>query len=94
MVHDSLDMTFFLQVSNCHPCQTPIDFQPFDQDRLTDEAEGGHFLHDTVVCGLIEGHSVDGFILDLSLGPLLLLCRFAASRGCGCCLGLRLHEKL
>lgn len=58
--------------------QGAVDLETFDEDALGDELEGGDFLQDTVVEGLVEGDGVLGLILDLSLGPLLLLGGFAS----------------
>ena len=87
MVHDPLDLLLLLQVTNGNAGQRAVNFETLDEDALADEFEGGNFLQDTVVDGLVEGDGVDGLILDLSLRPLLLLCGFATARcrgGCFC----------
>jgi len=78
MMDDPLDLSLFLQMSNRNSCQTAVDFQPLDEDALADEFEGGDFLQDTVIGGLVEGDGVLGLVFYFSLGPLLLLCGFAA----------------
>ena len=85
MVHDPLDLALLLQVPDSYPCQTPVDLQPLDEDRLADETEGGDLLQDTVVGGLVEDDGVLRLVLDLALGPLLLLGSLATAGGCGCC---------
>jgi len=83
MVHDPLNGALLLEMPDGHPGKTAVDLQPLNQDGLRDEFEGRNFFQDTVVDGLVEDNGVDGLVLDLSLGPLLLLCGFAAARGRG-----------
>ena len=78
-MNDPLDLTLLLQVSYGNTRQRTVDFQSLDKDGLGDETEGGDFFEDTVVGGLVEGDGVLGLVLDLSLGPLLLLCGLAAA---------------
>ena len=78
MVYDPLDLTLLLKVPDSYPRQAPVDFQPLNEDGLADEAEGGDFLQDTVVRWLVEDDGVLRLVLDLALGPLLLLCSLAA----------------
>ena len=92
MVNNSLDETLPLQVLDSNTGKTAVDFETFDKDTLADEAEGGYFFKDTVVGGFVQSHSVLSLILDLSLGPLLLLCGLAAAGGRGCCLSLGLQD--
>ena len=92
MVHDPLDLALLLQVPDSYPCQTPVDLQPLDEDRLADETEGGDLLQDTVVGRLVEDDGVLRLVLDLALGPLPLLRRLSAARGCGGCLSFGLQE--
>lgn len=73
MVHNRLDQAILLQMPDSDTGQRAIDFQTLDEDALADEFEGGDFLHDTVKGGLVEADGVLGLILDLALGPLLLL---------------------
>ena len=79
MVHDLLDQPLLLQVPDGYPRQAPVDFQSLDEDALADEAEGGDLLQNTVVGRLVEDDGVLRLVLDLSLGPLLLLCGLAAA---------------
>ena len=73
MVYNALDLTVLLQMSDGNSCETAVDFQPLDKDGLADEPEGGDFLDNAVVRGLVEGDGMDSLVLDLALGPLLLL---------------------
>jgi len=83
VVHDPLDTALLLEMPDGYSGETAVDLQPFNQDRLRDELEGRDFFEDTIVDGLVEDNGVDGLVLDLPLGPLLLLCGFAATRGGG-----------
>lgn len=90
MVYNPLDLTILLQMPDSNPGETAIDLQPLNEDALADESEGGDFLDDAVVCSLVKGDGVLSLVLDLSLGPLLFLRGFAATRRRGCfCLGLK-----
>ena len=91
VVNDALDLTLLLQVPDCYPRQGAVDLQPLDEDGLADEAEGRDLLEDTVVGRLVEDNGVLRLVLDLALGPLLLLGSLAAARRCGCCLSLGLE---
>ena len=90
VVHNPLDLAVPLQVSDRYPRERAVDLQPLDEDALRDEAEGRDLLHDAVVQRLVEGDGVLGLVLDLALGPLLLLRRLSAARGCGGCLSFGL----
>lgn len=79
MVNNPLDLALLLQMPNGYPRQAPVDLQPLDEDTLADKPEGRDFLDDTVVGGLVEDNSVLRLVLNLSLGPLLLLCSLAAA---------------
>ena len=92
MVHDPLDLPLLLQVPDRYPGQAPVHFQTFDEDGLADEAEGRDFFEDTIVCGLVEDDGVLCLILDLALGPLLLLCGLAATARGRCCFCLGLSD--
>ena len=81
VVNDALDLTLLLQVPDRYPRQGAVDLQPLDEDGLADEAEGGDLLHDAVEQRLIGRNGVLGLVLDLALGPLLLLCSLAAAGG-------------
>lgn len=80
VVDNALDRSLLLQVPDGNASQRAVDLETLDEDALGDELEGGDFLQDTVVGSLVEGDGVLGLILDLSLGPLLLLGGFS-SRG-------------
>jgi hypothetical protein len=88
-VHDPLNGALLLEMPDGYPGKTTVDLQPLNQDRLRDELEGWNFFQNTVVDGLVEDDGVDCLVLDLSLGPFLLLCGFTATRGCrlGCGFG-------
>ena len=90
VVNNPLDLTLLLQVSYGNTRQRAVDFQSLDKDGLGDETEGGDLLQDTVVGRLVEDDGVLRLVLDLTLGPLLLLCGLAAAGGRGCCLSLGL----
>jgi len=79
VVHNPLNLTLLLQVSDGYSSQTPIHLQPLDKNALADESEGRDLLHDAVESRLVEDNSVLRLVLDLSLGPLLLFCGLAAA---------------
>lgn len=79
VVNNPLNQAILLQMPNGYSRQASIDLQPLDEDTLADEPEGRDFLEDTVEGGLVENNSVLRLVLNLSLGPLLLLCSFAAA---------------
>ena len=82
-------MLLLFQMPDSNASQASVDFETLNEDTLADEFEGGDFLQDTVVHGLVEVDSVLGLILDLSFRPLLLLSGFATTRRCCCfCFGL------
>ena len=84
-MHDPLNRPLLLQVPDGHPRETPVDLEPLDEDALADEAEGRDLLQDTVIGSLVEDDGVLRLVLDLALGPLLLLGSLATAGGCGCC---------
>ena len=90
VVHDPLDRALLLQVPNRNARETAVNLQTLDEDALADEAEGRDLLDDTVERRLVEDDGVLRLVLDLALGPLLLLCGLAAAGGRGCCLSLGL----
>jgi hypothetical protein len=53
MMNDALDLAFLLQMSDCDARKTAVHFQSLDDDALADELEGGDFLQNAVVCGLV-----------------------------------------
>lgn len=79
VVDNRLDLTLFLQVPDRNAGERATDLQPLDEDGLADETEGGDLLHDTVVGRLVDHDGVLGLVLDLALGPLLLLGGLAAA---------------
>jgi len=83
VVHDPLNGTLLLEMSDGRPGKAAVYLQPLNQDRLRDELEGRNFFQNTVVDGLVEDNGMNCLVLDLSLGPLLFLRRFAATRGSG-----------
>ena len=92
-MHNPLDLTILLQMPYGNTSQRAVDFQSLNKDGLGDESEGGDLLEDTVVQSLVKSNSVLSLVLDLSLGPLLLLCGFATARRCGSCLSFGLDER-
>lgn len=70
---DRLDQVILLQMPDSDTRQRAIDFETFNEDALADELEGGYFFEDTVVGRLVKGDGVLCLVLDLALGPLLLL---------------------
>ena len=74
MMHNPLNLTLLLQMPYRQSRKTTVYLQSFDQGGLRDHSESGYFLHDAVIRSLVESDNVLGLILDLSLGPLLLLC--------------------
>jgi len=89
VVNDPLDLTVLLQVPDSNAGERAVNFETLDEDALADEAESGDFTDDTVVGGLVERDGVLSLVLDLSLRPLLLLCRLSSRAGrCSFCFGL------
>ena len=85
MMYDPLDSSFLLKVTDSDTGQAPTNFETFNENTLADEFESGDFFEDTVVGNLVKRDRVLGLVLDLSLRPLLLLCRFSSRRwGCFC----------
>lgn len=85
MMDNAFNKALFLQMSDGNASKGPVDLESLNEDALRDELEGRDLLDDTVVCGLVKGNSVLGLILDLSLGPLLLLGGLSTTgsrRGC------------
>ena len=88
MVHDGLNLTVPLQVGNSDTSQRAVDLETLDEDALGDELEGGDLLHDAVEESFVEGDGVLGLVLDLALGPLLLLGGFSSGGDDGFGFGL------
>ena len=78
-MHNLLNMALLRKMADRNTGERAVDFETLDEDGLGDEAEGGDFLENTVVCRLVKGDGVLRLVLDLSLGPLLLLCGLAAA---------------
>jgi hypothetical protein len=66
VVNYPLNLALLLEMPDCHPCQTTVYFETFDEDALADESESGDFFYDAVVCWFIECNSVHGLVLDFS----------------------------
>lgn len=73
-VNDPFDQPFFFQFTDSNTSETSIDFESFNEDRNANKPEGGNFLVNSVIRGLINSDGVLGLVLDLSLRPFLLLC--------------------
>ena len=78
-MHNLLDLTLLLEMADGDTGERAVNLQALDEDGLGDEAEGRDFLQDAVVQGLVERNGMLGLVLDLALGPLLLLCGLAAA---------------
>jgi hypothetical protein len=87
-MYDLLDKSFFLKVTDSDTGQATTNFETFNENTLADEFESRNFFEDTVVGDLVKGDRVLGLVLDLSLRPLLLLCRFSTRRWGGFCFSL------
>jgi hypothetical protein len=94
VVDDRLDELLPLEMPDSNASQAAVDFEALDENALADEFEGGDFLQDTVVGGLVEDDGVLGLVLDLSLGPLLLLRGFTTAGGSGGCFCFGLWEEV
>lgn len=79
-MHNTLNVTVPLQMLDSDSRKRTVYFETFDKDGLRDELEGGDFLEDSVKGHLVDGDSVLSLVLDLSLGPLLLLGRLSSTR--------------
>lgn len=78
MMHDPLDLSFLFKVADSETSQATANFKTFNEDTRADVFESGDFFDDTVVGSLVKRDSVLSLIFDLSLRPLLFLCRFSA----------------
>jgi hypothetical protein len=70
---DATNGTFFFQMSDSGTSQRTVDAETINQDSGGDELVGWGFLDELIEDSLVENDGVVGLILDLSLGPLLLL---------------------
>jgi len=77
-MYNRLDQILVFQMFDSKTSQGAAYPETLNEDALADEFEGGNLLHDTVIGGFIEVDSMLGLVLDLALGPLLLLCCLAA----------------
>lgn len=93
-MHNGLDKLLLLEVADGNAGERAVDLETLDEDALADELEGGDFLQDTVVGVLVEDDGVLGLVLDLSLGPLLLLCGLATAARCRCCFCFGLENQI
>ena len=85
VMYDPLDKSFLLKVTDSDTGQATTNFETFNKNTLADEFEGGDFFEDSVVGGLVKRDGMLSLVLNLSLRPLLLLCRFSTCRwGCFC----------
>ena len=75
VVDHRLDLALTLKVADRQTSQRAVDLQTVDEHTGRDHLERGHFLDHTLVQHLVEVHGVLGLVLDLALGPLLLLAR-------------------
>lgn len=65
-----------------------IHLHTIHQDGWCDQLVSGNLLEQLIIGGLIQGDGIVGLLLDLSLGPLLLL--GLATTGARACLGIGL----
>ena len=73
MLVNWLDDVLGLQLPQCLPRQTSIDFQSLHKNTHTHESVRADFLEEFVVCGFIEEDGIVGLVLDFAFRPLLLL---------------------
>jgi hypothetical protein len=93
VVRDALELAVLLEVTDGDAGEGAADLESLDEDGLRHELECRDLLHDTVERRLVEDNGVLGLVLDLALGPLLLLCGLAARGWRRCCLGFGLQEE-
>jgi hypothetical protein len=79
-MNDAFDLALLLKVTNRNARKRAVHLEALNEDALADEFECGDLLQDTVVCRFVEDNGVLRLILNLALGPLLLLCGLAATR--------------
>lgn len=73
MSDDRLDHALLLEVADALAGEGAVDLHSVDQDGNGDEAVGLNILVELVGDVLVEQDGVLGLVLDLALGPLLLL---------------------
>jgi hypothetical protein len=67
-----LDETLSGEFLEGNTSKRTVQLETINQDRLTDELVGGHFLEETFIGRLVQDNHVVGLVLDLLGGPLLL----------------------
>lgn len=72
---DGDDDTLVSELADGSAGKGAVDAETVNENRGGDELVGGNLLHQLVVGGLVEDDGVVGLILNLSLGPLLLIFR-------------------
>ena len=77
---DGLDHALLLEVVEALAGQRAVDLHAVDESGDGDEAVGLDILVELLRGGLVEDDGVLGLVLDLALGPLLLL---LLSSSCG-----------
>ena len=75
VVDHRLDLALTLKVADRQASQRAGALRSYDEHTARDPLHRGHFLDPTLVQHLVEVHRVLGLVLDLALGPLLLLAR-------------------
>jgi hypothetical protein len=73
MSDDRLDHALLLKVLDALAGEGAVDLHSVDQDSDGDEAVGLDILVELVGSGLVQQDGVLSLVLDLALGPLLLL---------------------
>lgn len=79
MANDLLDLSLLLEISEGFAGQAAVDLQTVDKGGNGDEAVGLDFLLESLGGLLLKDDGVLGLVLDLALGPLLLLLYCAAA---------------
>lgn len=87
VVHEPLDLALALEVLDGGAGNGAIDLQTVDEGRLADHLESGDLLQDAVVQWPVEDDGVLCLVLNLALGPLLLLVRLGRRSENGSLLG-------
>lgn len=80
MSDDRLDHALLLELLDGLASERAVDLHSVDQDGNGDEAVGLDILVQLLSGGLVEQDGVLGLVLDLALGPLLLLLLCSSSR--------------
>lgn len=75
VVDQGLDLALALKVADSQASHRAVDLQAVDEHTGRDHLERGHFLDHTLVQDLVEVNGILSLVLDLALGPLLLLAR-------------------